>query len=308
MTAYISRLVSPGRPAGIRPRPRSRYEPEPETYLGADPIEVHVQTQSEMDHVRAGPLLSVDAPQRPAPQGTGGQQSRAGLAESVAAVAVSNPGPSAPRIVAAESTGRPAPPQRSGAPFDLGDDDAHAEGGRHEPRPAPDIQARVAALNAVPTAAPPIAGVPRDPLAAGQHHPSNHVAVTVPPLTGPRPAAQDARVESIHAPAPPAADTGSGTTPRRHDAQGSVAAAPPTLATGATPITKSPDPVVRQTIINAITEPTHEQSTEVVVHIDRIDVHAPTSSPPPPVELRRARAAPTSLQAYLRSQSRGAGI
>jgi hypothetical protein len=134
----------------------------------------------------------------------------------------------------------------------------------------------------------------------------------------------------MQAPAPPAPDTGSGTAPRvlsvtgpaalsataptkptnarpRPDTQEPVAAAVPALASGATPIIKSPDPVVRQTIINAITEPTHEQSTEVVVHIDRIDVHAPTSSPPPPVELRRARAAPTSLQAYLRSQSRGPG-
>ena len=352
MTAYISRLFSPSRPAGIRPRPRSRYEPDPETYLSADPIEAHVQTESGMDHRRAGPIAPEHALQRPAPRSTDGPQSRTGSAESVAAVVVSTSGPPALRQVAAEHTNPPAPPQRSAAPFELDHGDPHPDGGRQEPAPAPDVWAWVVPPEGVPAAAPPISDVPAGPVAAGRPRQTGDVAVAAPPLTGPPPVAEGVPVESTHVPvphrpAPPAANSGIGTPPRVVSVTGPaapsaaepphavsvtgqaapsavaptepdnaqpgpatqdlIAAAVPARATGATHINNSPDPVVRQTIINAITELAHEQITEVVVHIDRIDVRAPASSPPPPVELRRARAAPTSLQAYLRSQSRRAG-
>jgi hypothetical protein len=362
MTAYISRLFSPVRPAGIRPRPRSRYEPDPETYFSADPIEVDVQ---------AGPIPPVHALQRPAPRSTDGPQSRAGSAESVAAAVVSTPGPPAPRhAIAVEHTNPPAPPQRSDAPFELDYGDPRPSSGPHEPPPGLDVRASVVPPEAVPTAGPSVSDIPSDPVAAGRDRQGDDIAIAAPRLTGPLPQAEDVPVESTHAPvahrpAPPAADSGIGGPPQvvsvtgpaapptaaptepdnarpqpatecpiaaavrgsvtgpaapsaaapsepdnarpGPTTQGPIAAAAPARATGATPITKSPDPVVRQTIINAITEPAREQTTEVVVHIDRIDVHPPTNSPPPPAEPRRARAAPTSLQAYLRSRSRRAG-
>jgi hypothetical protein len=62
--------------------------------------------------------------------------------------------------------------------------------------------------------------------------------------------------------------------------------------------------VLRQAIVDAITEPARADTTEVVVHIDRIDVRAPASSQSAPAATRRARAAPTSLESYLRAQSR----
>jgi hypothetical protein len=71
------------------------------------------------------------------------------------------------------------------------------------------------------------------------------------------------------------------------------------------PAAKFPDPLVRQAIVDAIVEPAASQTSEVVVHIDRIDVHAHTGTAPSPPEPRRVRAAPTSLESYLRSRSRG---
>jgi hypothetical protein len=47
------------------------------------------------------------------------------------------------------------------------------------------------------------------------------------------------------------------------------------------------------------------QGSEVVVNIDRIDVRAQAGTPTAAPEPRRARAAPTSLESYLRSKSRG---
>jgi hypothetical protein len=69
------------------------------------------------------------------------------------------------------------------------------------------------------------------------------------------------------------------------------------------PPAKSPDPAVRQNVVNAIAEPPAAHTTDIVVHIDRIDVRAPSTSAPPP-EPRRVGATPTSLDSYLRSRSR----
>jgi len=62
---------------------------------------------------------------------------------------------------------------------------------------------------------------------------------------------------------------------------------------------------IRHAVASAVAEPVRAEPTEIVVHIDRLDVRsAAPSSTPTAAEPRRARATPTSLDSYLRARSR----
>jgi hypothetical protein len=329
MTAYISRLLSrQGPPTGIRPRPRSRYEPEPDTYLARDPIEIDREPVDVDDLSRPQGTRSFHAADNPA--------DTVRPAEAVSAQTISvphQPGPEA-------ASRRPTPP----APAQRGDNDQPNRRSGGQTSTAPHVSATVG-----PQA-------PDEPPA----HPSN--SHTPAPAVAPRPhAGEDRRTENVTGPkhsanAPvsttePAQDELSSRRPDLpHASRPAAPSAPEPGHSPATPwpaepksarpwaadpidkpaqpepgdegqglrsdatyahrlqqsATRSVDPVLRQTIINAIAEPGRADTTEVTVHIDRIDVRAPSSTPSAAAEPRRARATPTSLESYLRSRSRRA--
>lgn len=325
MTAYISRLFSRAGPsAGIRPRPRSRYEPEPETYLGGGPVEIDWQYgEEELSHDRtpkshAHPRHAAD------PAATLEGAGEPGLAQTFSVTARR---PVA--AVAAERTTAPAPPDQHRW-NQLPNRDK-----THDASPALRVEAsvRTQPAEAVPAPPPSISHTPARRVAPGDERRSDDVAVSVHPATppaaivGPGQEQQSVHVRHPHArreptlaapgqeSQPPVASTRSATSPDRPvdlpaDTNVGVArrsATPEPIRAARSPRSNSPDPVVRQTIVDAIAEPARGETTEVVVHIDRIDVRTASSTAAPPPEPRRPRAAPTSLQSYLRARSRGAG-
>lgn len=333
MTAYVSRLfLRPGQSAGIRKRPRSRYEPEPETYLSRDPIEIDLEPGEEQ--LPADRTTTIHAHRRHAvdPAATPEVPSESAPEQTFSALA----GPTV-AAVAPELTTPPARREQHDA------DQRPNRGDPDDIAPAARIEASVRPQpgDAMPASPPSISDTPAPRVAPGEDRRSDSVAVPVhsaiPPaaieepgqeqsphvrharphaLRQPTPAAPEPRVPEAPRPdsepyAPFSRPETSKTQPADTPAQADLAIAhrsptpePIRAPRLPGPNAKSPDPMVRQTIVNAIAEPVRAQTTEVVVHIDRIDVHTPTSTPPAPPEPRRARAAPTSLESYLRSRSR----
>jgi hypothetical protein len=309
MTAYVARLLPrQGTPAGIRPRPRSRYEPEPHTNLGRDPREPSEEGEPA-DNLRGHGEPSHDA-QRAAPHTSDGDPK---LTEPVTAQLIS--------ASRRQRATQPAPP----AP---GAHDDHPLNPTTNPRvatPDPERSTRVARQVGEGSSQPHRDGPTADDGASDDW--------SLPPRP-PRNAALSV-VDSGSATAPswPGASSDPGRPrpgPNADDdpftaARGSAPSPtdPPPLANRAdeTPVLR-PDPVyadqsygrhrgsldraLRQAIVNAVAEPVRVDTTEVSVHIDRIDVGTPASSAPPVAE-PRARATPTSLDSYLRSRSRRAG-
>ena len=303
MTAYTSRLFSrAGSSAGIRPRPRSRYEPEPETYLGGGAVEIDWQSgEEELSHDRT--LRSQAHPRR--------------AADPAATLeAVSEPVPAQGFPVSARPPVTAPPPEHTTAPAPPDQHDADQLPNRdnpHDASPALRVEASVRPQLADAVPAPPlfISDTPARPVAPGDNRRSDDVAVSMHPLIPPAAMVQPGQEQSVHTRnpharhRPPAAPGPEHTNPdvaHRSATPDPIRAARPPRAKA-----KSPDPLVRQTIVDAIAEPARTEATEVIVHIDRIDVRAASSTPPPPLEPRRSRAAPTSLESYLRARSRRAG-
>jgi hypothetical protein len=71
-------------------------------------------------------------------------------------------------------------------------------------------------------------------------------------------------------------------------------------------VSRTADAGLRQAIVDAIVEPATADTQEVNVYIDRIDVRSSSTNPPAPQQPRAPKAAPTSLDSYLRARSRGA--
>ncbi len=327
MTAYLSRLFQwPGPSAGIRKRPRSRYEPEPETYLSRDSSEIDWESTDE------------EFPGDRTPTSHGYRRQAAGPAaipevSSKFEAMQTFPGPAGPKAAfAAERTTRRAP-------WDRYDADQHPNRGnppdplpveavfRSESADAAPSPSDTAEPHAIPHGDPHpdyVAAPARSEFApaageeAGRQRPTR--APHEKPQTGlqPTPAALEPGLRAAPRPEskPYAPLARSATAPIQPatptHADLSIAHRPSTLepmraSRQPRPNAKPPDPAVRQTIANVIAEPVRERNTEVVVNIDRIEVRASSSTQTAPPETRRARAAPTSLESYLRSRSRRGG-
>jgi hypothetical protein len=317
MTAYISRLFPrPGPSAGIRKRPRSRYEPERETFLGSMPIDVDLESGDEelpSDRGRANSSYrrhAADAATTPEVRSEpdSGQAFSAQASPTAAATGALTPRPVPPGQLNAEQVPNggvshgpvlTSPVSISGAPAP-----------RIEP---PDARRSDDVGAPAHPAIPPVAIA--DP---GREQPVQPRHERWQSHRDPTPEASEPAVRASPPPhsQPNTASTGSAgseapsTDTPAHPGQSVVYGSPkpdPIHAGLSGPNAKSPDPAVRQRIADAIAEPGRVHNTEVVVNIDRIDVRAPVSTPTAQPEPRRPRAAPTSLESYLRSQShRGA--
>lgn len=319
MTAYISRLLSGQSPAaGIRPRPRSRYELEPDTHLGGEPTitdlhddEHHVWAQQP----RAGDAAPPDPgsaptgfglPKPPPPPSFDhlidrhARQSRpAAHTTTRAESAPSEPARDHHRHtdieIDTDQPHSPAPPPHTAAP---GHDQTsrplptpqHVTAQPHTPTPntestpaAPPAPPAGPAATAVATSASQPAHTTGAPVAAPPAPPAGQAATAVAASAS----------QPAHTPPKPAQSTESRSLPTD----------PVRPTRPATTRTAVLDADVRQTIVNAITEPARAEPTQITVRIDRIDVHAPSPTPAAAPEPRRPRAAPTSLQSYLRSRS-----
>lgn len=344
MTAYVSRLFPrPGSSAGIRKRPRSRYEPEPETYLGHAPGEFDMEPTNEEPSADRTPT---------------NHAYRRHAAEPAATPNVV-PKP-APRQTLSAPARPTAPPDQHDADQLAGPDNHQLAGPGVPHPPAPTLGAEAAVrtepADAVPASPASISDTPAGRI-IGEHRQSEYVAVPVHSAIPPAPTGELGQEQSAYprregrqserrrtpAAVEPAVRATPGTPSEPHTEPNirltQPAASPiqpsdtparadlsapdrsPTLSAAdrsATPDpirasrlprpnAKSPDPAVRQKVTDAIAEPVRVQNTEVVVSIDRIDVRAPANDPPAPPAPRRARAAPTSLESYLRSRSRRGG-
>jgi hypothetical protein len=309
MTAYVSRLFPrPGRPAaGIRKRPRSRYEPAPETYLGHAPSEFDMEPSDE----------ELSADRTP----TGHPHRRHAVDPAATPNVISKP---APTHTLSASAGPTAPPDQF---------EADQPG---EPGPNLGVEAavRTEPADALPGSLASTSDVPATRVTPANERQNNYAAVPahseIPPAAMaepgpersvyPRQGGRPSGRPRMPASPEPAVNAARGTQPEKEApltepatslqptnarAHGDLSAThhPPTPW----PNAKSPDRAVRQKIADAIAEPMRVQTTEVVVNIDRIDIRTPTTSPPAPPEPRGARAAPTSLESYLRSRSRRGG-
>ena len=319
MTAYVSRLFPrPGPSAGIRTRPRSRYEPEPETYLGHYPSDIDLKPSDEelpADHMPTNHAYRRHAAE---PADTPN--------------AVSKPAPGQTFSAPARPT---APPDRHDA------DQLSEPDNPHQPAPALGVEAAVRTdpTHGVPGSSASTSDTPATRVRRDNNRQTDDAAIPL-GLAAPPAATEEAgQNQSVHArhegqqsdrqPTPAAPESPNRSAPRPNSEPyplltqpetspiqpintPNAARHPPTpdpirASRLPRPNAKSPDPGVRQKIADAIAEPVRVQSTEVVVNIDRIDVRAPTSTPTTPPEPRRARAAPTSLESYLRSRSRRGG-
>jgi hypothetical protein len=293
MTAYVSRLLrGADRSAGIHPRPRSRYEPDPGTYFDPGPIEVDDERQTEFGGTRDTPVeLDAAAPRTPGRA----REPRTDYPPQVNRPVIADPptaAPAAPAGVAASGTprppnrpqnedSRPHVPDRTDALTSLTDHQFAAPRTSHAASPVADPAAQPATPE--PTAPPEGTG-----------------ATIPPPLRDHEPIREmDRHADQTPLPATsfaaPRTDPVTGAS-RQRDAE---QATKPRYSSAA-----MPDPTLRQRIVDAVIEPVRADPTEVVVHIDRIDVRAAASSQPPPATPRHPRAAPTSLESYLRAQSR----
>lgn len=284
MTAYVSRLLRRAdRQTGIRPRPRSRYEPDPGTYLDHGPIEA----DREWSEQRADPPLPPV------------------IERAIADVPRALPAAPAEGAIPAAK-----PRQLNREPPETSQPQAQVGAG------APVLAPNVPSLDAtpLPDAAPLLADSPTDwkvpdptdridesPNANGASNPSPRIEEQVQAHSR---HTMPEHVEAIRRAAPQVSQTSSASPlpdpatdePRQREA---VPAGRPRYSPRATP-----NPALRQRIVDALVEPVRADPTEVVVHIDRIDVRAAPSSQPPPAAPPRARAAPMSLESYLRTQSR----
>jgi hypothetical protein len=315
MTAYVSRLFpTPGLSAGIRKRPRSRYEPEPDTFLGSRPIDVNLESGDQ---------------QLPSGRGRANTSYRRHAADAATTPgALSEPGSgqafSADASPAAAATGAVTPPPVPPGQLNVErvpDSDILHDPGLTSP----------ASISDAPAAgiAPPDARRSDDVGALA--HPAIPPAAIADPGREQRVQARHEGRQSHRDPTPETWDPAVRTSPPPHSqpntaptgSAGSVSAStdtpahpgqsvvygspkPDPIRAGlAGPNIKTPDPAVRQRISEAVAEPVRVQGSEVVVNIDRIDVRAQAGTPTAAPEPRRARAAPTSLESYLRSKSRG---
>lgn len=318
MTAYLSRLFhGPGPSTGIRKRPRSRYEPDPDTYLSHDPIQVGSEPQEE---------------QRPADAAASSHTRRHDAVEHAARADVDGDSPSGQSLsrparptgesVAAELITRSAPRDQHDADRlanrDNPDDTAPASREQaSDPSTPADALLRRPSIS--DDAAPYVASGDDGPATteeAGdeqsvhvQHQLRHAQRHSTPPASQPsaRAAARPRSEPFTDLARPVFSPPPSAAVPITADAGNAHPSATPEPNRGTrlpAPAAKFPDPLLRQAIVDAIAEPAAAQNNEVVVHIDRIDVHAHTGTAPSPPEPRQVRAAPTSLESYLRSRSR----
>jgi hypothetical protein len=308
MTAYVSRLFPrPGPSAGIRKRPRSRYEPAPDTYLGHVPSEFDMEPSDE------------ECPAERTPTGDSTRQRAADPARTPQAVSKPHP-----RHTLSTTAGHIQPPEH----FDTDQ--------LTEPGPTSGLEAAVRAEPAdeLPGSLASVSDLPAIRITAGNGRQSEQAAVParseIPPAAtaefgqerhaypgqerrpsgrprmpaSPEPAVNATRGTQSE---PDAPRTATSLQPTNAPSHGDLSPLyrPPTPRLSPNP--KPPDLAVRQQIVDAIAEPARVQTTQVVVSIDRIDVTAPTNSPPASPEPRRVRAAPTSLESYLSSRSRRSG-
>lgn len=288
MTAYLNRLLPrAGRPAGIQPRPRSRYEPEPSHFPGGG-LASYVETfdLEAFDDISGEP-----------PRTEAGQQ-RSGVPEASRSVPGSNPPPAVNPTTSAGAELGPAPTRFIAT---------------SDPHGAP-VGARSAA--AEDTHLAPTTAIP--------HH-SEVVQAVVSTHLARRPEVSD----PVHIDAPNRREETS------HPIRASAAITPDTTAVSpaiptrirlADKVNTAPDaapphfeaPAIRiepslasaagiqHAVAAVVAEPARAEPTEIVVHIDRIDVHSGAASAARiAAEPRQARATPTSLESYLRNRSRG---
>lgn len=288
MTAYISRLLHPANhAAGVRPRPRSRYEPDPGTSLDHGPIEIDHEWATEAEP-GAGP--------RP-------REPRADYA-STPAIGPATPHrlPTAPAEDAMPSTQRRQPNRQRPDGFPI-TNPVSADA----PASLPDARFDIPAITPF-----------SDTLSAGKNpdQPNAPSAVPVPTNPPSRPGEQTRPY-----PSPPRRDAlaairqATARPPEQSTAAASFVASPEDPATRPArevepanrpryPLPATPSQALRQQIVDAIVEPVRADPTEIIVHIDRIDVRAASNTQPPSAAPRQARAAPMSLDSYLRAQSR----
>jgi hypothetical protein len=297
MTVYLSRLLSPGRPPGIRPRPRSRYEPESATPftlrsedlatidyaddsaegIGAAEPDSDVvvdagETARSMTTVRAhSEPVEVDAPRPPA------------LARSATSPAVS----------AADNTADLGEPQSITAPTTP----AH-ELDASRPAVTPQAGIRSHGHESVSAAweperhdRPEVITPPARPLSS---RPESR------PLPPPRGRPQESTADPVSE-IQPSQTTRTGDDGTDTGNPGPVAA--PRMSQH---LPRFVDAAVREAIAGAIAGPDRAEANEVNVYIERVDVQAAKASSEPTSSPRRPAAAPTSLDSYLRSRSRSA--
>jgi hypothetical protein len=332
MTAYLSRLLPGyGRPAGIHPRPRSRYEPDPHINLDYAPLDLDQKAEDIFEAPRpphvvstqrtdSGPGDGAVSPARPhrgksvapspvtAPRSPVADRSSHEIRREQLSLGVSH----APaRIDPADRRNAPPSPSPVSPSAETWAPDGRAEVSLRQtasippdssrPVPRPPEAAFGESRSGQPDRPPPanIAG-PRPDLTPTQR-PSvgkgeNSTPTGLPPGTGDYPST------TADFAAAPAATTALDMFRHRDEP---TSFGPDLLADTDRPRTsRTLDPAIRQAIIDAVAEPSRAETTQVTVHIDRIDVHATASSAPPPPEHPRSRAAPTSLESYLRSRSR----
>jgi hypothetical protein len=311
MTAYIARLFTgPGPSTGIRKRPRSRYEPEPDAHLGRDPIGIDAPGSEQEPLGDGAPATSAERRHAATTVAAPGA-----AAPALSAEPADRQSDSVPAIAAipAESA---TPPHRRDVGSPLHDGDPRTTPHGDTPHADNDFRRRPvepAAASLPPKSVPatsrtaPAPGDSRrsDDLAVSAHSAGPRATKSPPPRSDTAPQANDAeRHATVPRPETPPIRSANATGP----ANSAVARHTPTIGPvradpASRPPAKSPDPAVRQTVVNAIAEPAAAHTTDIVVHIDRIDVRAPSTTTPS-AEPRRAGATPTSLDSYLRSRSR----
>jgi hypothetical protein len=316
-TAYVTRLLpQQGPPVGIRPRPRSRYEPEPQTYLGRDPREPSEQGEAARQP-QGTPVVGAEREHTQFPAGD--REDQLASDKSVAAQSIAE--------VRRHQVTAPAEPAAAAA--GRSDDGSIVTRTPRDAAPAPDVRARVArqagevpgkprldrrdtrdqsldgwSLPPRPHRHPALSAIGPDP------DPHHGTATSLPAASSsatqphPRPMMDDN---------PRPASLGPASRPADQPLHVARADAPPVRRQdlvradpSAERHSRSVDPLLRQAIVNAVADPVRVETTEVSVHIDRIDIRSPSSSPPAPAE-PRPRATPTSLDSYLRARSRRAG-
>ncbi len=338
MTAYISRLLRRAdRSAGIHPRPQSRYEPDPGTYFDPGPIEVDHEWQTGIGGTAGAPEEFDSA--APSTHGRA-REPRTDYPPQVNRPVIADPPTAAPAAPAEDTAaGTPRPPNRQQNKHSRPHVPEHAA----SPVADPAAQLATPEPTAPPAAPAEVAasGTPRPPNRRqnklSRPHVPEHAA-----SPGADPADQLETPETTTTPETtgatiPPSRIADGARPRprqplpddeplremdRHVGQTPLPATsfaaprtdPPTGASRQRDVEQAagpryspaamPDPALRQRIVDAVIEPVRADPTEVVVHIDRIDVRAGASSQPPPAAPRHPRAAPMSLESYLRAQSR----
>jgi hypothetical protein len=303
MTAYLSRVRLTGQEAGIRPRPRSRYEPDPATRVansGMEVEEVDYQVEAErlgptatLRRARAAPSVDV-----PTDQPRSAREQAIRFASSAQVMSTAHP----------ERPGSPDADVAAYAAFQSPVDTREAAGGTLPQSIWPTARERSVAAGPVPAETDWRADSPSSDTSSRRdghrEAPPARQAVRSTSSLAPDRRATTGDID-VTVDAPATSRRASGERATGDDAR---TAPKPDLDDGGALVSRPPrlvDSGVRRAIANAISEPERAEPNEVNVYIARIDVQAPS----PRMEAsqpRPSKASPTSLESYLRARSRRA--